>query len=94
MERTSLITFVVYLKHNNKAYLFIEAPNGLPPKEEEGTNEKDECTQYFMCIVPSACVYPSIHSLVKSIFMMIHQFIHTFIHKSTHSLIHIHPLIH
>ena len=37
MERTSLITFVVYLKHNNKAYLFIEAPNGLPPKENEGT---------------------------------------------------------
>ena len=87
MERTSLITFVVYLKHNNKAYLFIEAPNGLPPKENEGTYEKDECTQYFMYILPSAPVYPSIHPLVKSThpliqtsthhtFMMIHQFIH------------------
>ena len=36
LERTSKITFVSYLINNKKSYLFIEAPDGLPDKEQKG----------------------------------------------------------
>lgn len=48
MERTSKITFVSYLNHNGKAYLFIEAPDGdLPIKEREG---KCDISYYYSCV--------------------------------------------
>ena len=36
LDRCSLITFAAYLLHNNEAWLFLEAPNGLPDKEKAG----------------------------------------------------------
>ena len=39
LDRCSLITFAAYLLHNNEAWLFLEAPNGLPDKEKAGTRE-------------------------------------------------------
>ena len=36
LERASKITFVSYLINNKKSYLFIEAPDGLPDKEQKG----------------------------------------------------------
>ena len=39
LDRCSLITFAAYLLHNNEAWLFLEAPNGLPDKEKAGTRK-------------------------------------------------------
>ena len=46
LDRCSLITFAAYLPHNNEAWLFLEAPNGLPDKEKAGTIPQ---SVFFIC---------------------------------------------
>ena len=36
LDRCSLVTFAAYLPHKGEAYLFLEAPKGLPDKEKAG----------------------------------------------------------
>ncbi|XP_064406005.1 olefin beta-lactone synthetase-like [Halichondria panicea] len=36
LDRCSLITFASYLSHNGEAWLFLEAPTGLPDREKAG----------------------------------------------------------
>lgn len=36
LDRCSLITFAAYLSHKGEAWLFLEAPKGLPDKEKAG----------------------------------------------------------
>lgn len=36
LDRCSLITFAVYMSHNDQAWLFLEAPHGLPSTEKAG----------------------------------------------------------
>ena len=36
LDRCSLVTFAAYLPHNGEAWLFLEAPKGLPDKEKAG----------------------------------------------------------
>jgi len=46
LDRCSLITFAAYLPHNNEAWLFLEAPDGLPDKEKAGTTPQ---SVFFIC---------------------------------------------
>ncbi len=36
LDRCSLVTFATYLSHKDEAWLFLEAPEGLPDKEKAG----------------------------------------------------------
>ena len=36
LDRCSLITFAAYLSYKEEAWLFLEAPKGLPDKEKAG----------------------------------------------------------
>ena len=36
LDRCSLVSFAAYLPHKGEAYLFLEAPKGLPDKEKAG----------------------------------------------------------
>ena len=39
LDRCSVVTFAAYLPHKEEAWLFIEAPRGLPASEETGIHE-------------------------------------------------------
>ena len=69
LDRCSLVTFAAYLPHKGEAYLFLEAPKGLPDKEKAGKKKKvklvygqcglivyRECTMYEPLKVRDGCL--------------------------------------
>ena len=57
LDRCSLLTFAAYISHREEAWLFLEAPRGLPEREESGMHtEFNTSHRYLIYTVWYVCV--------------------------------------